>query len=124
LPVVDLEAVVIKNGLYSFSAASRDGADGEIRGVLMLHDGQLLGGDSYVYYTGSYECSAGSWRGKITSEEHTPSARPMVERVQHIGFVGTYDDAGAKVDAMALLGEKSIRYDATLRFLATRRPIP
>ena len=42
-------------------------------------------------------------------------------RVQQIGFLGTYNDAGAKVDAMALLGEQSIRYDATLRLLTAER---
>ena len=41
----------------------------------------------------------------------------MTAKVQHIGFFGTYNDAGAKVDAMALVGEHSIRYDATLRLL-------
>ena len=41
------------------------------------------------------------------------------EQVQHIGFLGTYNDAGAKVDAMALVGERSIRYDARLRLLVT-----
>jgi hypothetical protein len=41
----------------------------------------------------------------------------MAARVQHIGFLGTYSDAGAKVDAMALMGEQGIRYDATLRLL-------
>ena len=108
---------MIRNGLYSLIANSRDGVDSDVSGVLILHDGQLLGGDVYVYYTGSYECAAGSWQGKITSQEHTPSGRPMAARVQHIGFLGTYNDAGAKVDAMALLGEQSIRYDATLRLL-------
>jgi len=75
------------------------------------------GGDAYVYYTGSYECSAGNWRGKMTSQEHTPTTRPMTAKVQHIGSFFTYNDAGAKVDAMALVGEHSIRYDATLRLL-------
>ena len=44
----------------------------------------------------------------------------MAARVQHIGFLGTYNDAGAKVDAMALLGEQSIRYDATLALAGAR----
>lgn len=109
---------MIKNGLYSLTATSREGADGEVGGVLILHDGKLHGGDSFVYYTGTYECSAGRWQGKMTSQEHTPTTRPMAARVQHIGFFGTYDDAGAKVDAMALVGEQSIQYNATLRFLA------
>jgi hypothetical protein len=108
---------MIRNGLYSLNATSRDGADGDVGGVLILRDGQLHGGDAYVYYTGSYECSAGNWQGKMTSQEHTPTTRPMTAKVQHIGFFGTYNDAGAKVDAMALVGEHSIRYDATLRLL-------
>jgi hypothetical protein len=53
----------------------------------------------------------------MTSQEHTPTGRPMVERAQHIGFLGTYNDTGAKVDAIALVGEQSVRYDATLRLL-------
>ena len=70
------------------------------------------------FYTGNYECSAvGHWQGKMTSQEHTPTGRPMAARVQHIGFLGTYNDAGAKVDAIALVGEQSVRYDATLRLL-------
>jgi len=108
---------MIKNGLYSLNAVSRDGVAENVGGVLILRDGQLHGGDAYVYYTGSYECAAGKWQGKITSQEHTPTGRPMAARIQHIGFLGTYNDAGAKVDAMALLGEQSIRYDATLRLL-------
>jgi hypothetical protein len=99
----------------SLTATSRGGVDGEVGGVLVLHDGNLYGGDSYVYYTGSYECSDGKWQGKMTSQEHTPTTRPIA--AQHIGFLGTYNDAGAKVDAMALLGEQSIRYDATLCLL-------
>lgn len=108
---------MIKNGLYALNATSRDNVAGEVDGVLILRDGQVQGGDAYVYYTGNYECSGRNWQGKITSQEHTPTGRPMAARVQHIGFLGTYSDAGAKVDAMALVGEQSIRYDATLRLL-------
>jgi len=108
---------MIKNGLYPLHASSRDGVAEDVGGVLILRDGQLHGGDAYVYYTGNYECSAGNWHGKMTSQEHTPTGRPMAARVQHIGLLGTYNDAGAKVDAMALLGEKRVRYDATLRLL-------
>src|ERR1700675_3543870 len=79
----------------------------------------LHGGDSYVYYTGTYEFSGGKWKGKITSQEHTPTTRPLAERVaQRIKFSGTYNEDGAKVDATALVVRKRIRYKATLRFLA------
>jgi hypothetical protein len=111
------ETIVITNGLYSLTATSRDAVGVDVGGVLILHDGKLYGGDAYVYYTGTYECSAGKWQGKMTSQEHTPTTRPMAARVQHIGFLGTYNGAGAKADAMALVGEQSVRYDATLRLL-------
>ena len=112
---------MIKNGIYSLNAKPHDGVGDAVGGVLILLDGTVRGGDSYVYYTGSYECSDGTWQGKMTSQEHTPTTRPMAARVQHIGFRGTYSDTGAKVDAMALVGEQSIRYDATLRFLAAAK---
>jgi hypothetical protein len=53
--VTGAEAIMIRNGLYSLNATSRDGVDGDVGGVLILRDGQLHGGDAYVYYTGSYE---------------------------------------------------------------------
>jgi hypothetical protein len=76
---------MIRNGLYSLNANSRDGVAEDVGGVLILRDGQLHGGDAYVYYTGSYECSAGNWQGKMTSQEPTPTTRPMAAKVQHIG---------------------------------------
>ena len=80
--------------------------------------GQISGGDSFVFYTGTYECSDGKWRGELTSREHTPTTRPMAERVQHIKFSGTYNDAEAEADATVVVDKQRIRYDATLRFLA------
>ncbi|MBR1252920.1 hypothetical protein JQ634_04315 [Bradyrhizobium sp. AUGA SZCCT0240] len=52
---------MIRNGLYSLSAKSRDGVADDVGGILILRDGQIHGGDAYVYYTGNYECSDGSW---------------------------------------------------------------
>ena len=98
---------MIKNGLYSLNASSRDGVAEKVDGVLILRDGQLHGGDAYVYYTGSYECSAGNGQGKITSQEHTPTGRPMAARVQHIGFLGTYNDAGARSMQWRFLASKA-----------------
>ena len=71
---------------------------------------------SYVYYTGTYECSDGKWIDELLSQEHTPTNRPVVERVQRIG--GIYDNAGAEADATVVVGKQRIRYDAVLRFLA------
>jgi hypothetical protein len=49
----------------------------------------------------------------------------MIERVQSIQFNGIYNDAGAEADAVAVVGKRRIRYDATLRFsggLESRKP--
>ena len=109
---------MIKNGLYLLTAVAIDGVDVEVGGVLILRDGKLHGGDSYVYYTGTYDCSDGKWKGEMISQEHTPTTRPIAERVQHIQFSGTYNDAVVEADATALVGKQRIRYDATLRLLA------
>ena len=50
---------MIKNGLYSLAAVSLDGVDAEVGGVLILRDGHITGGDSFVFYAGTYECSDG-----------------------------------------------------------------
>ncbi|MBT1516548.1 hypothetical protein KIP88_39670 [Bradyrhizobium sp. SRL28] len=70
------------------SATAHDGTADEVGGVLILRDGQIHGGDAFVFYMGSYECSAGRWQGKMTSQERTPTGRPTAARVQHIGFLG------------------------------------
>jgi hypothetical protein len=110
-------SVMIRNGLYALHAISRNGEADDVGGVLILRDGEVRGGDSFVYYTGNYECDAGNWQGRLTSQEHTPTGRPMSARVQHIGFLGTYTETDAKVHAMALVGDHDVRYDATLRLL-------
>lgn len=91
--------------------------DVEVGGVLILRDGKVHGGDSYVFYTGTYECSGDRWKGEMISREHTPTTRPMAEQVQHIGFSGTYNDTVAEADATVLVSKQRIRYDATLRLL-------
>ena len=111
------DTIMIRNGLYSLIAVGIDGVDVEVGGVLILRDGQIHGGDSFVFYTGFYDSSDGKWKGEMISQEHTPTTRPMAERVQHIRFSGTYNDAGVEADATALVGKQRIRYDATLRLL-------
>lgn len=109
---------MIKNGMYVLNALASEGAGLDAGGVLILRDGKIHGGDSYVYYVGTYACSKGTWSGQMTSQEHTPTKRPMAERVQQIEFSGSYNDDGAEVEATAVIGKHRIRYEATLRFLA------
>jgi hypothetical protein len=56
-------------------------------------------------------------RGAMLSQEHTPTNRPLAERVQSVEFSGTYKDYGAEVEATGVVGRHRIRYDPTLRFL-------
>jgi hypothetical protein len=109
---------MIKNGIYSLTALAIDGAGVDAGGVLILHDGKIYGGDSFVYYVGTYNCSDGKWTGEIVSQEHTPTTRPIAERVQSIKFSGTYNNDGAEVEAIAVVGKQPVQYDAVLRLLA------
>jgi hypothetical protein len=109
---------MIKNGIYALTALAIDGAGVDAGGVLILHDGKIHGGDSFVYYVGTYNCSDGKWTGEIVSREHTPTTRPIAERVQSIEFSGTYDNDGAEVEAIAVVGKQPVQYDAVLRLLA------
>src|SRR3954452_19937863 len=113
--------MMIKNGIYSLSAVSIDGDGVEVGGVLILNDGKVQGGDSYVFYIGTYESSDGKWKGEMISREHTPTTRPAIERVQRVEFSGTYDEAVAEADANVFVGKQRIRYDAILRFLTATR---
>ena len=38
--------------------------DVEVGGILILRDGEIRGGDPFVFYTGTYECSDGKWNGE------------------------------------------------------------
>jgi hypothetical protein len=108
---------MIANGLYSLTALATEGAGVDAGGGLILHDGKIHGGDSYVFYIGSHKCSGGKWEGEMLSKEHTLTNRPIVERVQQIVFSGSHTDTGAEVEATVVVGKQSVRYDAVLRFL-------
>ena len=110
----------MKNGLYNLKIRMLDGYQGQNGGVMILHDGQILGGDAFFYYVGSYTFADGKWKGELLNREHTPShgQRPLFGgKDVGIGFTGTYDEDGAEADATALAGKQSIRFRAVLRWL-------
>ncbi len=78
---------MIRNGLYALSVELQDGIEGGGNGVLVLRDGTIRGGDSFFYFTGSYVCCGGKWKGEVTSQEHTRqlATRPFARRVATIG---------------------------------------
>ena len=111
----------MRDGLYSIESKALDGVEGGDSGVLVLRDGTIRGGTSFFYFIGTYTCSDGRLRGEITVEEHTPApaTRPMARRIVSLGFSGTYTDTGAQVSCTALIGKRSVRYDAIFRLLVT-----
>lgn len=110
----------IVNGLYSIHTRLLDGVDGGLSGVMLLHEGRILGGDAFFYYLGSYSCGGGRWRGQILNQEHTPSRGVDPIFGGHevgIGFSGTCGEAGVWLEATALAGKRSLRLTADLKLL-------
>lgn len=120
-PNAPISAEAMKNGLYNLQIRMLDGYQGQNGGVMILHDGKILGGDAFFYYVGSYTFADGKWKGELVNREHTPSRgqRPLFGgKDVGIGFTGTYTDDGAEADSTALAGKQSIRFKAVLRRLA------
>lgn len=110
----------IANGLYAIRVRVLDGIDEGLTGVMLLHDGRILGGDAFFYYLGCYTSEAGRWKGEIINQEHTPAKREHPVLGGHevgIGFAGSYDGANAELQATALAGKRSIRLAARLTLL-------
>jgi hypothetical protein len=110
----------IVNGLYSVHLRILDGVDGGLTGVMLLHDGRILGGDAFFYYLGSYTSAAGRWKGHLLNQEHTASTGQYPVFGGHevgIGFSGTCDGDGAELEAIALAGKRSLRLTAVLKLL-------
>jgi hypothetical protein len=86
----------------------------------VLRDGSILGGGSFFYFTGTYSCSGGRWKGEATQQEHSPAPHTFATagRNGSAGFTGTYTHEGAEFDATALVGKRSLRYHANMRLLA------
>ena len=108
---------VMKNGLYSIHVTLLDGRVGKGSGVILFRDGQILGGDAYLYYTGSYTFRNGKWRGDMTVNQHTEAVGRTLAfggREVTCGFSSDYSAGGAEVEGMALVGKTSVTFTARL----------
>src|SRR3569833_1886143 len=97
------EARVV-NGLYVFGVEMRDGKRGQARGVVVLCDGRIMGGDSHFYYTGSYTFRNGKWRGDMIVNQHTEAVgRTLAFGGREItnGLSRDKTTGGAEVEGMA-----------------------
>jgi len=110
---------MIRNGLYKISTEFLDGAGISNVHVMILHDGNLHGGGPFFYSVGTYTCSGGKWKGEATTQEHTPfhGRHPWARKIVTLGFMGTYGDDGAEIDAVALVGKQSVRFKSILQLL-------
>jgi hypothetical protein len=50
-----------------------DGIQRGNRGVMVVRDGSLRGGDSFFYAYGTYSSANGKWKGEVTNQKHTPT---------------------------------------------------
>src|ERR1700674_5767021 len=112
----------MKNGLYSIHVNLLDGRCGKGSGVILFRDGQILGGDAYLFYTGSYTSQGDTFKGEILVQRHTssPDANPLFGGPSPggIGVTGTFTDTAAVMDGTALVGKASQIFKGTLRKLA------
>jgi hypothetical protein len=113
---------IMKNGLYSIHVRLQDGRTGKGSGVVMFRDGKILGGDAYLFYTGSYSVKGNTFKGEVLVQRHTssPDANPLFggPGPVGIGVSGTFTDTSAEMNGTALVGKASQIFKATLRKLA------
>jgi T3SS negative regulator,GrlR len=115
---------VMKNGLYSIHVTLLDGRIGKGSGVILFRDGQILGGDAYLFYTGSYTVKGDTFKGEVLVQRHTTprnDANPLFGGSAHpvgIGVSGTFTDTRGNMNGTALVGKASQIFGATLHKLA------
>ena len=99
--------MTVKNGLYSIQIEMKDGVRGRATGVIVLLDGQILGGDTHFYYTGSYTFKNGKWRGELITHQHAEALGVTLVfggREVACGFTGTYSDGKRRLTEQPWLG--------------------
>ena len=114
---------VMKNGLYSIHVTLLDGRTGKGSGVILFRDGQILGGDAYLFYTGSYTVKGDTFKGEVLVQRHTTprdNDNPLFggPNPVGIGVSGTFTDTRGRMNGTALVGKASQIFGATLRKLA------
>jgi hypothetical protein len=113
----------VTNGLYTIAVEMREGKRGRATGVVVLCNGRIMGGDSYFYYTGSYTCNNGKWRGETINHQHAEAIGLNLAfggRDVTCGFTGTYSQRDAELHGTALVGKTSVAFRA---WLILQKPI-
>ena len=113
----------MRNGLYSIHVDLLDGRNGKGSGVVVFRDGDILGGDAYLYYVGSYTVNGSTFKGEVQVNQHTPSPdqSPLFggqNQPVGVGVTGSSTGDAATMNGTALVGKASQIFRATLRRLA------
>src|SRR5258708_4825167 len=112
----------MKNSQYSIHVSLQDGRTGKGSGVVMFREGKILGGDAYLFYTGSYTAKGDTFKGEVLVQRHTssPDANPLFGGATPVGIgvSGTFTDTAGVMNGTALVGKASQIFKATLRKLA------
>lgn len=111
----------MKNGLYSVHVDMLDGDTGKGSGVLIFRDGNILGGNAFLYYVGDYSFSGDSLKGSLIINQHTPSPDAHLlfgGREVSIGFSGKFTAHSVDLNGSALVGKISKIFKGTMRWLA------
>jgi hypothetical protein len=112
----------MKNGLYSIHVSLQDGRTGKGSGVIMFREGKIVGGDAFLFYTGTYTTKGDAFKGEVLVQRHTssPDANPLFGGPVPVGIgvSGTFTDTAAVMNGTALVGKASQIFGATLRRLA------
>jgi hypothetical protein len=112
----------MKNGLYSIHVTLLDGRVGKGSGVILFRDGQIFGGDAYLYYTGSYSVRDSTFKGEVLIQRHTssPDDNPLFggPTPVGVGVTGTFTETRGEMTGTAMVGKASQIFGATLRRLA------
>ncbi|WP_420349373.1 hypothetical protein [Pelagibius sp.] len=89
----------MQNGLYKLQFHTAIGAGS---GVVMLQDGQLWGGDSGLYYVGSYEVRGNALSARLRTDRH--SNLGQVQSVLGIDQATIALEGDARDNAAAMTG--------------------
>jgi len=113
----------MKNGLYSIHVSLQDGRAGKGSGVIVFRDGKIVGGDAYLFYTGSYTVKDNTFKGEVLVQRHTTprdNDNPLFggPAPVGIGVSGTFTDSRGQMKCTALVGKASQIFGATLHKLA------
>jgi hypothetical protein len=110
----------MKNGLYVVRVMGLDRVDWPPNGVVVLRDGAIAGGGSYLYYLGTYAASDGIFKGELVINPHTP---PPPNHLFYnavevgMGIAGTYSGDRAELTGTALVGKRSLAVRLTFEKL-------